>query len=89
MIVMPNLLGLQSNINRSASVPKFGAWDEMDPNEGYTVIFDKVKEEKQNAATKFTAAPPKPSNSVNNQIKPTRSKVRIQRYLFNFHLIMV
>ncbi|KAF7113137.1 hypothetical protein RHSIM_RhsimUnG0157600 [Rhododendron simsii] len=69
-----------SNINRSASVPKFGAWDEMDPNEGYTVIFNKVKEEKQTAATKFTAAPPKPSNSVNNQIKPPRSKVRIQRY---------
>ncbi|KAH7836996.1 hypothetical protein Vadar_008314 [Vaccinium darrowii] len=65
--------------NRTASVPKFGAWDEMDSSEGYTVIFDKVKEEKQNAATKFTAGPAKPSNPKNSQnYKRTRPKVRIQ-----------
>lgn len=40
---------------RSASVPKFGAWDDLDPKsgEGFTVIFNKVKEEKQTQAAKF------------------------------------
>ncbi|XP_019171613.1 PREDICTED: RPM1-interacting protein 4-like isoform X2 [Ipomoea nil] len=40
----------------AASVPKFGAWDEIDPKssgEGYTMIFSKVKEEKQIAASKL------------------------------------
>lgn len=34
---------------RVASVPKFGTWDETDPRsgEGFTAIFNKVKEEKQ------------------------------------------
>ncbi|EYU27755.1 hypothetical protein MIMGU_mgv1a017691mg, partial [Erythranthe guttata] len=40
---------------KSVSVPKFGEWDEKDPRsaEGFTVIFNKVKEEKQIAASKF------------------------------------
>ncbi|CAI9086865.1 OLC1v1020786C1 [Oldenlandia corymbosa var. corymbosa] len=43
---------------KSTSVPKFGAWDERDPKsaEGFTVIFNKVKEEKQIAAAKFPSA---------------------------------
>ncbi|WCJ20129.1 RPM1 interacting protein 4 [Euphorbia peplus] len=34
---------------RAASIPKFGAWDEADPSSGvgFTVIFNKVKEEKK------------------------------------------
>ncbi|KAF9611002.1 hypothetical protein IFM89_026308 [Coptis chinensis] len=38
-----------------ASVPKFGAWDETDPRsgEGFTIIFNKMKEEKQIGAAKF------------------------------------
>ncbi|KAE8689683.1 hypothetical protein F3Y22_tig00110933pilonHSYRG00290 [Hibiscus syriacus] len=34
--------------HRTTSVPKFGEWDETDPTsgEGFTVIFNKVKEEK-------------------------------------------
>ncbi|KAK3218918.1 hypothetical protein Dsin_012888 [Dipteronia sinensis] len=45
--------------HRAASVPKFGAWDETDPasGEGFTVIFNKVKEEKQIASTKFPTIP--------------------------------
>lgn len=44
---------------RVASVPKFGAWDETDPRsgEGFTAIFNKVKEEKQIAAAKFPQVP--------------------------------
>ncbi|KAA3478187.1 RPM1-interacting protein 4-like [Gossypium australe] len=35
--------------HRTASVPKFGEWDETDPTsgEGFTVIFNQLKEEKQ------------------------------------------
>ncbi|KAL5773931.1 hypothetical protein ACOSP7_011488 [Xanthoceras sorbifolium] len=39
----------------TASVPKFGAWDDTDPTsgEGFTVILNKVKEEKEIASAKF------------------------------------
>ncbi|PON91322.1 RIN4, pathogenic type III effector avirulence factor Avr cleavage site [Trema orientale] len=39
--------------HRAASIPKFGAWDVNDPKsgEGFTFIFDKLKEEKQINAT--------------------------------------
>lgn len=63
---------------KSATVPKFGEWDERDPKsgDGFTVIFNKVKEEKQISASKF---PPVPSQAVNNYPtspnKNTRSKV--------------
>ncbi|XP_048231031.1 RPM1-interacting protein 4 isoform X2 [Ricinus communis] len=50
---------------RTASVPKFGAWDEADPTsgEGFTVIFNRVKEEKQaaSAAFPFPTIPQQPS----------------------------
>lgn len=61
---------------RSVSVPKFGQWDENDPRsaEGFTVIFNKVKEEKQIAASK----PPVPIQTTNNyqarQGRETRKK---------------
>lgn len=49
---------------RSVAVPKFGEWDEKNPRsaEGFTVIFNKVKEEKQIAAAKF------PSVSVQHDV---------------------
>ncbi|KAL3619958.1 hypothetical protein CASFOL_034870 [Castilleja foliolosa] len=39
--------------DRSSTVPKFGAWDETDPAsaEGYTQIFNRVREEKQTETT--------------------------------------
>ncbi|XP_050233153.1 RPM1-interacting protein 4-like isoform X2 [Mercurialis annua] len=51
-----------SHERRTASVPKFGAWDEADPSsgEGFTVIFNRVKEEKQVASTHF---PPQPTST--------------------------
>ncbi|XP_057497499.1 uncharacterized protein LOC130782257 [Actinidia eriantha] len=61
----------------SASVPKFGVWDEKDPKsgEGFTVIFNKVKEEKQIAATKLPTVPPQPRSFEKSQKKHTGSKI--------------
>lgn len=58
---------------RSASVPKFGQWDENDPRsgEGFTVIFNKVKEEKHIAAAKF---PPVPLQSAASNYQPRQEK---------------
>lgn len=44
--------------HRAASIPAFGDWDETDPKsgEGYTVIFNKVKEEKQIGAANLPAS---------------------------------
>lgn len=55
--------------HRAASVPKFGAWDETDPTsgEGFTVIFNKVKEEKQIASTQFPVMPEQTSNHSDGQ----------------------
>ncbi|KAA8515569.1 hypothetical protein F0562_018820 [Nyssa sinensis] len=62
---------------RSVSVPKFGEWDEKS-GEGFTVIFNKVKEEKKIAAAKLpTVLPPQPGNYSNNQKQDTRSKMEI------------
>ncbi|XP_075081978.1 RPM1-interacting protein 4-like isoform X2 [Nicotiana tabacum] len=60
----------------SASVPKFGAWDEKDPKsgEGFTVIFNKVKEEKQIAAAKFPIVQPQP-NMPSSHKRNAKSKV--------------
>ncbi|KAG9455107.1 hypothetical protein H6P81_008011 [Aristolochia fimbriata] len=43
----------QMNTHRVASIPKFGSWDETDPKsgDGFTIIFDKVKEQKQMGVT--------------------------------------
>ncbi|KAL5773167.1 hypothetical protein ACOSQ2_013091 [Xanthoceras sorbifolium] len=56
---------------RAASVPKFGAWDETDPTsgEGFTVIFNKVKEEKEIASAKFPTHVPAQANSHSNYQK--------------------
>lgn len=42
----------------SPAVPKFGDWDETDPAsaEGYTQIFNKVREEKQTGSAKVPSA---------------------------------
>jgi RPM1-interacting protein 4 len=70
--------------HRVASVPKFGAWDESDPKsgEGFTVIFNKVKEEKQIAATRFASTPTQASydsNAHGHGRSSSRSKVRIYK----------
>ncbi|PIN09309.1 hypothetical protein CDL12_18113 [Handroanthus impetiginosus] len=60
---------------RSVSVPKFGEWDEKDPRsaEGFTVIFNKVKEEKQISASKF---PPVPLQTTNNYQTGQKKRAR-------------
>jgi RPM1-interacting protein 4 len=49
----------------SAAVPKFGDWDESNPasSEGYTAIFNRVREEKQVEAGKMPAAASEPPYS--------------------------
>ncbi|CAN4114684.1 unnamed protein product [Withania somnifera] len=61
-----------------SSVPKFGAWDEKDPKsgEGFTVIFNKVKEEKHIAAAKFPIVQPLSNMpSSHNHRRNAKSKV--------------
>jgi len=43
--------------DRGASVPKFGAWDETDPSsaDGFTHIFNRVKEERHGDAGNVTS----------------------------------
>lgn len=50
-------------------VPKFGDWDESDPSagEGYTHIFNKVREEKQSETGKVPVVPTETSYSSNRQ----------------------
>ncbi|KAI3718665.1 hypothetical protein L6452_19544 [Arctium lappa] len=66
--------------HRSASVPMFGAWDEKDPRsaEGFTVIFQKVKEEKHIAATKFPPIPQQPT--YNNPNTPKKDNRRVKKW---------
>ncbi|KAL2495554.1 RPM1-interacting protein 4-like [Forsythia ovata] len=63
---------------RSVSVPKFGEWNNKDPRagEGFTVIFNKVKEGKQIAAAKLPSVPVQTANShPTNHKTTTRSKM--------------
>ncbi|XWS18150.1 hypothetical protein CRYUN_Cryun32bG0017400 [Craigia yunnanensis] len=61
--------------HRTASIPKFGAWDETDPTsgEGFTAIFNKVKEEKQAPSSNFPNVPQQPSNYSNYHQSKRRS----------------
>lgn len=61
-------------------VPKFGEWDENDPAsaEGYTHIFEKVREDKQIGAGKVPAmATEAPYSNGQNQYSNANPKVRI------------
>ncbi|KAL9671553.1 hypothetical protein QQ045_009122 [Rhodiola kirilowii] len=53
--------------HRAASIPKFGAWDAADPTsgEGFTVIFNKVKQEKHVKTIHLPALPQPPSKPKN------------------------
>ncbi|CAN4126925.1 unnamed protein product [Withania somnifera] len=82
VLTSPNTL-INSSRNPSddlscSSVPKFGAWDEKDPKsgEGFTAIFNKVKEEKQIAAAKFPIVQPHSSiPSSHNHKRNAKSKM--------------
>ena len=60
-----------------SSVPKFGFW-ERDPKsgDGFTVIFNKVKQEKQVAATKLPKVPTDPIIYPNNHKNHAKSSSR-------------
>ena len=51
--------------DHSPAVPKFGDWDETDPAsaEGYTHIFNKVREERHSGAGKVPVMPTESSYS--------------------------
>lgn len=57
MIVLSELL-LMLQPDHSAAVPKFGEWDESDPTsaDGFTHVFNKVREEKMNGTGNVSAA---------------------------------
>ncbi|XP_020265552.1 RPM1-interacting protein 4-like isoform X2 [Asparagus officinalis] len=74
-------------MHETPSVPKFGVWDEKGPKsgDGFTVIFNKVKQEKQNAASKFPRVPIDPT------IHPSKRKNRANpasRSKWGFHDII-
>ncbi|XP_020270146.1 RPM1-interacting protein 4-like [Asparagus officinalis] len=68
-------------MHKTPSVPKFGVWDEKGPKsgDGFTVIFNKVKQEKQNAASKLPRVPIDPTihpSKRKNRANPaSRSKI--------------
>nr|XP_019701498.1 NOI-like protein [Elaeis guineensis]XP_019701500.1 NOI-like protein [Elaeis guineensis] len=67
--------------HRAPSVPRFGSWDETDPQsaESFSVIFNKVKEQKQIAATKLPTPQPKiityPERQKNSSHTSSKSKI--------------
>uniref|UniRef100_A0A1D1XNE7 RPM1-interacting protein 4 n=1 Tax=Anthurium amnicola TaxID=1678845 RepID=A0A1D1XNE7_9ARAE len=58
-----NNIRVETQHQRAVSVPKFGAWDATNPEgeAGFTLIFDKVKEEKQKGANKLPSVLTTPS----------------------------
>ncbi|GLU12481.1 hypothetical protein SLE2022_291590 [Rubroshorea leprosula] len=63
--------------HRSPSVPKFGAWDEADPKsgDGFTAIFNKVREEKQSPSSLFPVVHPQPNNFLDGHSKHRSSSL--------------
>ncbi|XP_022642885.1 RPM1-interacting protein 4 [Vigna radiata var. radiata] len=55
--------------NRAPAIPKFGTWDVTDPNsgEGYTAIFNKIKEERQIKSANITNTPTLNKSNIQNQ----------------------
>jgi hypothetical protein len=58
-------------------VPKFGEWDEKDPStgEGFTDIFDKVREEKQSGSSNAPTANSDAGYNRSNQSREHESSV--------------
>ncbi|PON52174.1 RIN4, pathogenic type III effector avirulence factor Avr cleavage site [Parasponia andersonii] len=75
--------------HRAASIPKFGAWDVNDPKsgEGFTFIFDKLKEEKQiNATGKVpNMASPPPNHYYKDRTQRTE---RSPSYVSKAHMLL-
>ncbi|KAH6809078.1 hypothetical protein C2S51_026861 [Perilla frutescens var. frutescens] len=65
--------------DRSPAVPKFGDWDETDPAaaEGYTQVFNRVREEKHSETGKVPVMPTETSNSSNQKQANENAQVNI------------
>jgi RPM1-interacting protein 4 len=61
--------------DKGAAVPKFGDWDENNPSsaDGYTHIFNKVREEKQIGEGKMPGMPTESSNAYVRKQTPSDS----------------
>ncbi|KAJ4955256.1 hypothetical protein NE237_012039 [Protea cynaroides] len=59
------------NVDKGAAVPKFGEWDENNPAsaDGYTHIFNKVREERQGGSEKVPVMPTESSYNGRQQNK--------------------
>lgn len=72
----PNSRG-DENSDKGAAVPKFGEWDESNPSsaDGFTHIFNKVREERQTGAVRVPGMGVEPSyNTGRNQTKDEKAK---------------
>lgn len=65
--------------DRGPAVPKFGDWDETDPAaaEGYTQLFNLVREEKQSDTGKVPTMPSETSNSTTQKQANENTKVNL------------
>lgn len=81
MIDFANSVGGEQHRRGASSIPKFGAWNEADPKsgEGLTVIFNRLKEEKQTETSHFPVEqqqqPSYHSNTERHERSSPRSKV--------------
>ncbi|GFP85687.1 rpm1-interacting protein 4 [Phtheirospermum japonicum] len=59
-------------------VPKFGDWDESDPRSGeeYTIIFDKLREERRIEAAKFPPVQLQATKKKDTKKETLKRKVR-------------
>lgn len=75
---VPDLLCLWQP-DRSPAVPKFGDWDETDPAaaEGYTQVFNRVREEKHSETGKVPVMPNDTSNSSTQKQANENAKVNM------------
>lgn len=64
--------------DRSATIPKFGDWDESDPtsSENYSNIFTRVREEKQNEDGSLPAGTNASRTNGHSRSVAENSKVR-------------
>uniref|UniRef100_A0A7N0UHR6 RIN4 pathogenic type III effector avirulence factor Avr cleavage site domain-containing protein n=1 Tax=Kalanchoe fedtschenkoi TaxID=63787 RepID=A0A7N0UHR6_KALFE len=68
------LRGRDDDLDRGAAVPKFGAWDEADPAsaDGFTHIFNKVREEKHTGTPNITTE----THNYNRSSQPSEQKAK-------------
>lgn len=68
--------------DRAAAVPKFGGWDDVNPQsaENYTEIFNKVREAKRQDSSNVSGTPSRPSYYTQKQEEQPRVCQSIPSY---------